>query len=108
MEGPEMGQPEARLQRNIQKKLREQYGEDIYLFKVHGGPMMPSGLPDLICCVYGIYIGIEVKMPEGDVSVIQRHVHARIIRAGGAVVVARSVADALEGVARIVADTLDP
>jgi hypothetical protein len=105
-----MGQPEARLQRSIQKKLREEYGEDIYLFKVHGGPMMPAGLPDLICCVYGIYIGVEVKMPQAieNVSVVQRHVHARIVRAGGAVVVASSVAEALAGVARVVADTLDP
>ena len=109
MEGPEMGQREARLQRRIQKALNDRYGSDIYLFKVHGGPMMPAGLPDLICCVYGLYIGIEVKMPESidNVSAIQRRIHDRIDRAGGIVLVASSAADALAGVARVVAETLD-
>lgn len=98
-----MTQPETRLQRRIQKALREKYGKDIYLFKVHGGPTMPAGLPDLLCCIYGLYIGIEVKMPGGVVSEIQSHVHTRIRRAGGFVTVAESVPDALAFVERMIA-----
>lgn len=98
-----MAQPEARLQRDIQKHLKLEYGHDIFVFKIHGGPMMMAGLPDLIGCIRGRFFGIEVKMPESinDVSVIQRHVHARIRQAGGAVTVSSSVADALAFVARI-------
>lgn len=98
-----MGQPEARLQRSIQKALKVEYGRDILVFKIHGGPMMAAGLPDLIGCVGGRFFGIEVKMPErrDNVSTIQRHVHDTISRAGGAVTVASSVADALSFVARV-------
>ena len=98
-----MAQPEARLQRRIQTALREEYGHAILVFKIHGGPMMMAGLPDLIGCVAGRFFGIEVKMPESidNVSAIQRHVHARIVRAGGAVHVSSSVADALAFVRRV-------
>lgn len=93
-----MGQPEARLQRNIQNALKQKYGTKCFVFKIHGGPMMMAGLPDLIACIHGVFFGIEVKMPErrDNVSEIQSHVHARMRRAGASVVVASSVADALE------------
>lgn len=98
-----MAQPEARLQRNIQKALREEFGHAILVFKIHGGPMMMAGLPDLIGVIAGRFFGIEVKMPESidNVSVIQQHVHARIRRAGGSVTVSSSVADALAFVRQV-------
>lgn len=99
-----MAQPEARLQRNIQIALRKEYGHRILVFKIHGGPMMMAGLPDLIGVIAGRFFGIEVKMPESinNVSERQRHVHARIRRAGGSVTVSSSVADALAFVARLI------
>lgn len=98
-----MSQPEARLQRKIQNALKLKYGHRIFVFKIHGGPMMMAGLPDLIGCIRGLFFGIEVKMPGGIVSERQHHVHARIRRAGGSVTVSSSVADALAFVDALVA-----
>jgi hypothetical protein len=103
-----MSQPESRLQRKIQKALKDQYGSEIFIFKIHGGPLMMAGLPDLIGCIRGIFFGIEVKMPESidNVSAIQQRVHARIRRAGGVVEVASSVPDALAFIARVIPGAL--
>lgn len=91
-----MSQPEARLQRAIQKALKEAYGSDLFIFKVHGGPLMMAGLPDLIGCYKGRAFGLEVKTPTGgDPSIVQAHVHDRMRRAGARVGVPRSVDDAI-------------
>lgn len=99
-----MGQPEARLQRNIQNKLREKYGSKCFIFKIHGGPLMMAGLPDLIACIHGVFIAIEVKMPErrDNVSEIQERVHGRMRRAGASVLVASSVKEAIDKTDQIV------
>lgn len=90
-----LSQPESRLQRKIQKALKDECGPDLFIFKIHGGPMMMSGLPDLIGVFQGQMFGLEVKMPTGTVSTIQEHVHARMRRAGVLIGVPRSVAEAL-------------
>lgn len=90
-----MGQRESRLSRNIQKALKEEFGRDLFIFKIHGGPMMMAGLPDLIGCFQGQAFGLETKMPEGgDPTVVQAHVHDRMRRAGAFIGVPRSIADA--------------
>lgn len=66
-----------------------------FCFKVHGGPWMMSGLPDIICCFRGQYVALETKMPEGaGPTDIQKLVHGMIDRAGGEVHVVRSVKQA--------------
>lgn len=77
-----MSGPEARIQHNIQRKLTAM---GVFVFKVHGSALMMSGLPDLICCVDGEYLGLEVKTPEtqDDVSPKQAYVHDLIRHAGG-------------------------
>lgn len=75
-----MTQPEARLQRKIQDALKL---EGYFVFKVHGSEMMMAGLPDLIVCAHGLFIGLEVKMPGEKPSNIQTHVHGKIRAAGG-------------------------
>ncbi len=39
--------------------------KNIYHFKVHGNGFMRAGIPDLICCVKGLFVAIEVKRPDG-------------------------------------------
>lgn len=91
-------QPESRLSRKIMNALRDEYGKDIWCYKVHGGPLTPSGIPDIVGVVRGYFFAIETKMPRPDSqpSTIQRHVMGRIRRAGGIVGVPRSVSDALQ------------
>lgn len=73
----------------------------VWCFKVHGGPLMPAGLPDIIGVYRGRFVAWETKMPSGRVSVIQALTHERIERAGGIVTVPRSVPEALEALDRI-------
>lgn len=50
-----------------------------------------NGLPDIICIVNGIYIGLEVKTKIGRLNDNQVDTHRRIIGAGGLVYVVRSL-----------------
>lgn len=88
-------QPEGRLQLAIQKRLKQEYGRRLFIFKVHGSALMMAGLPDLIGCVDGRFFALEVKTPTGTVDERQSYVMSRIRAAGGIVGVPRSVADAL-------------
>ena len=75
-----MRKPETRLVAKILMALHQSVGG--YWVKVHGSPYQRVGLPDLIGCVQGLFIGLEVKLPGGDYEPIQRHEAGRIIRQG--------------------------
>lgn len=100
-----MTQPESRLQRKIQDEIRKHGG---FVFKVHGGPMMMTGLPDLIVCWHGLFIGLEVKMPGNDASTIQRLRGQQIREAGGRAYIVRSVQEALDVLERCESDAERP
>lgn len=86
-------QPEARLGHKIKAALE---ARGAFVFKVHGSGMMMAGLPDLIVCHDGRYLGLEVKMPGNKPSAIQLHTHTKIEKAGGHAAVVYSVEDALK------------
>lgn len=91
-----MAQRESKLSRKIIKELELR---GIFAFKIHGGPMMVAGLPDIIVCMDGRFIGLETKNPDGgDPSPIQNFIHGKIRASGGEVYVVRSIAQALEAV----------
>lgn len=41
-------------------------------FKYWAGPYSKSGIPDIIACVNGHFVGIEVKAPNGHPSELQK------------------------------------
>jgi len=84
-------QPEARIGKKIREYIEERGG---FVFKVHGGPQMMAGLPDLICCIQGLFIGIEVKQPGQNPTARQVFIHSLIRRSGGVAIVAHSVEEA--------------
>lgn len=87
-----MSQRESKLSRDIIRAIEL---EGHFAFKVHGGPWMMAGLPDIIACIGGRFVCVETKMPDGgQPSKIQRFVHAKIRKAGGEVHVCRSVTQA--------------
>jgi Holliday junction resolvase len=94
-----MSQPESKLSRQIMKRLRL---EGYFCFKVHGSETMMAGLPDIIVCAKGLFIGLETKMPgkESHTSPIQERVHFLINEAEGLATVVSSVDDAVEVVER--------
>lgn len=86
-----MSGPEKKVENNIKKYL-DKLGA--YYLKVHGSMYQPAGTPDILACVNGKFIGIEVKRPNGGtVSALQKNKLKKIELAGGVAVVARSVED---------------
>jgi hypothetical protein len=83
-------QPEARLVRKIRAMLIERGAA---VFNIHGDedPYQEAGIPDLLCCYKGHFIGLEVKDEFGKPSRIQLAVLRRIERADGTAQVVRSV-----------------
>lgn len=55
-----------------------------------------AGVPDIIACYEGKYIAIEVKLPKGVVSMLQKAHLLQIKAAGGIAIVARCVKDVEE------------
>lgn len=51
----------------------------------------PRGIPDLIVCYRGRFIGLECKVGKNEATVLQSLTIRRILRAGGYAMVVRSV-----------------
>jgi len=69
------------------------------------------GVPDILCCYKGRFVGFEVKTGKGRISGPQRVQNKRIGAAGGRAVVVRSIADVravLEHIDREVDDANEP
>lgn len=88
-------QRESKLSQKIMNALRAQ---GVFCFKVHGSEHMMSGLPDIIACVEGKFLGLETKHPEtrDDTSPKQDLIHTWIERSGGTARVVCSVTEALD------------
>ena len=56
---------ETNLQRKVQEYL---VSKGAYEFKVHGSAYMKSGIPDIISCYKGLFIGIECKIGKNKMS----------------------------------------
>lgn len=85
-----MTQPEHKLATKVMDFLRH---KGAWVFKVHGGPMQPSGIPDIVGVYWGQFIAVECKMPGNSLSEIQKFRIRKIRAAGGLVVVAYSLGD---------------
>ena len=83
-------QEETKLQKAIQFYLRS---VGAYCFKVHGELYMRAGIPDIICCYKGKFIGIEVKDGNNTPSELQLAHGRQIKKSGGIFCVAYSVQD---------------
>lgn len=65
------------------KKYLASLGGDVFFWKEHGGPYGTSGVPDIICCYKGRFLGLEVKLPGGRLTEMQKRAIEKINRAGG-------------------------
>lgn len=63
----------------------------VWFFKVHGGVFQTPGIPDLILCVNGIFVALEVKQPGKKATFLQAQTLARITRAKGRATVVTSL-----------------
>jgi Holliday junction resolvase len=73
-------------EKTVENEIKDYlFRNGVYYFKVHGSKFMPSGIPDIICCLNGSFLGIEVKRPGAkNEQSEQQKVHERnIIKSGG-------------------------
>jgi Holliday junction resolvase len=77
--------PEAKVKAKITQVLRE---EGVYYFFPATGGYGRSGVPDIVCCVGGAFLGIEVKAGKNKPTALQTREIEAIRRAGGTAVVA--------------------
>lgn len=67
-----------------QKAIDE--GLPLMLSKIHAGPHQPIGLPDVIGCAWGVFVGIEMKAPGKERNLTERQAKKlRDIQAAGGV-----------------------
>ena len=86
------------LEKQVENKIKKWLEQNNHwYFKVHGGPFQKTGVPDIIACVKGKFVAIEVKRSDGGiVSELQKAQIQKIKENGGVVGVARSLAEFLQ------------
>lgn len=77
-----MANPESRIQKKLMDALTTAYPE-IYLRKIHQTQFSHAGIPDLVGCLNGNWIAIEVKTNTGKLSKLQERELKLIDKAGG-------------------------
>lgn len=81
-------------EKNIENQIKRYLDRlGCWYMKVHGSAFQKAGVPDLIACIGGRFVGIEVKQPGGRVSPLQKLNIEEIQRSGGVAFVAYSVED---------------
>lgn len=79
-------------EKTIENKIKR-YLDSIgaWHIKTHGNMFSKAGTPDILACVKGKFVAIEVKRPKGVVSELQKANIELIKRAGGVAFIAYSV-----------------
>lgn len=86
--------PETRLVKRMKDAGKAEYGDDLVIVKYHGNAYSQSGVSDLLCCLRGVFVAVEVKAPEsygGSIeralaegpTLLQRSFAAKVDEAGG-------------------------
>lgn len=85
---------EKQVENKIKKWLKD---KNYWFFKVHGSIFQPSGIPDILACINGKFVAIEVKRSKGGiVSPLQKAQIQKIKENGGIAGVANSMEEFLE------------
>ena len=90
---------EKTIENNIKTFLKS---KGAYYFKHHGNQYSQVGVPDIIACYKGRFIGIEVKNETGKTTPLQDVNIQQIKNAGGISFVARSVEDVKKAIDNII------
>lgn len=71
---------EKNFENRVKKFLKD---EGCWTLKTWGGGLQRSGIPDLLVCCNGFFIGVELKAPKGKPSDLQLWNLMKIDDAGG-------------------------
>ena len=88
---------ESHLQRRVRGALAAAF-PGCWCVKVHVSEFSAAGTPDLLCCVHGHFVAIEVKQPGEVPTVLQEFTLNNIRHAGGIAVVVSSPEQAVAAV----------
>ena len=75
-----MGQAENNITKRIKDFLKS---KDIWHVKYFANAFTSVGIPDILACVKGLFVGIEVKTDKGVVSEVQKYQGREIEKSGG-------------------------
>ena len=73
-------------EKNIENQIKKcltSMGKGVWYFKHAAGAEMKVGIPDIIACIRGHFVGIEVKQANGRQSDAQKVCEKNILAAGG-------------------------
>ena len=82
---------ESQLVQNIKKYLATV--PECFFWKEHGGQYGTAGIPDIIVCYKGRFVGLEAKVGKNQPTKLQTATIEQIRKAGGTAAVVRSIAD---------------
>ena len=68
-------------------------GDAVFFWKEHGGMYGTAGIPDLIVCYKGRFIGLECKVGKNTATALQQQTIRQILKADGYAVVVKSVGE---------------
>ena len=81
---------EAVIQKKLMVTLKKEFSS-AYIRKIHQSMYSYSGVPDILMCTSGLFIGIEVKIDTGRVTKLQERELSLISEAGGLALVCRGL-----------------
>ena len=77
------------LEKNLQSrcltyvKELSQQGVPILAINQHGGAFSSRGVPDIILCIKGHFVAVELKVGDNTPTPLQKHWLDKIVEAGG-------------------------
>lgn len=94
---------EKALENKIKKHLES---KGYWFIKVHGSSIGKSGIPDIIACIEGVFVALEIKNPngKGKISELQKYNISKINDSGGEAFIIDSFEDYLEKYEEIIAN----
>lgn len=75
---------EKQFERKIREFLKE---HGCWSVKYFGNSFSQNGVPDLLCCVNGRFVAVEVKAENGKPSKLQEVTVGKIRKAGGIAII---------------------
>lgn len=72
--------PETHFKNKVRAYLKKL---DIYHVKYFGCAFSEKGVPDILACVNGTFVGLELKSEKGKASKLQEHHLKKIKESGG-------------------------
>ncbi len=76
-------QPEAKIKKYIMDKLNATFKDDIVVVNIHQSQYASRGVSDILCCIKGVFVALEIKTPQGRLTPLQTKFIEDVKYAGG-------------------------